>query len=81
MSKWSFQQELKREEKELSKARKENLSKFVYDLAKLVFAGITIGGIIPLYGNPYNILQWKIVLSGVLVTLLLAYLGNEILKK
>ena len=42
MGKWSFQQELKREEKELNIVRKENLCKFVYDLAKLIFAGIVI---------------------------------------
>lgn len=36
MGKWSFQQELKREEKELNIVRKENLCKFVYDLAKLI---------------------------------------------
>lgn len=81
MGKWSLQQEKSREEKELNRTRKENLCKFIYDLAKLVFAGVVLGGFIPLYGNPYDILQWKIVLSGVLVTFLFAYFGNEILKK
>lgn len=80
MGKWSFQQELKREVKELNIVRKENLCKFVYDLAKLIFAGIVIGGVVPLYGNPQNHIQWYIVLGGVFGTIVLALFANKILK-
>lgn len=80
MSKWSFQQELKREEKELSKTRKGNLCKFYYDLAKVIFAGVVIGGIIPLYGNPYDWNLWIMVLSGVFGTYLIANFANNILR-
>lgn len=44
MGKWNIQQEMKLENRERRKVRRENLSKFFYDLAKLVFAGVVIGG-------------------------------------
>lgn len=66
--------------KELNIVRKENLCKFVYDLAKLIFAGIVIGGVVPLYGNPQNHIQWYIVLGGVFGTIVLALFANKILK-
>lgn len=44
MGKWSFQQELKQEKQKLDKSRREHLCKFYYDLAKLVFAGLVVGG-------------------------------------
>lgn len=59
MGNFSAQQELRKETREKDKSRKENLGKFFYDLAKLSFAGLVIGGITPwiskggLDFNPY----------------------------
>lgn len=80
MGKWSLQQELLRERRELNKIRKENLCKFCYDLAKLTFAGVVIGGIIQLYGNLYDWNLWIKVSMGILGTYLIAYFANKILK-
>ena len=80
MEKWSFQQEVKREERALNKTRRENLSKFIYDLAKLVFAGVVIGGIIQLYANPNDLNLWEMVFCGVFGTFLIAFYANRILK-
>ena len=80
MSKWSFQQELKREEKELSKTRKGNLSKFVYDLAKVTFTGVVIGGVIQLYENPHDFGVWVMVGNGLVSTFLIEFYANKILK-
>ena len=52
MGKWNDLQEQVKEGREREKARKENLGKFFYDLAKLTFAGVVICGVIPLYKNP-----------------------------
>lgn len=80
MEKWCIQQEVKREIRERQKTRRENLSKFFYDLAKLVFAGVVIGGIIQLYGNPTDWNLWVMVIMGTMVTYLIAYFANNILK-
>ena len=48
MGKWNDLQEQVKEGREREKARKENLGKFFYDLAKLTFAGVVICGVIPL---------------------------------
>lgn len=60
MGNWSEQQVASKETKEINKSRRENLGKFFYDLAKLTFAGVVVGGIIPLYSDPTNIVHWSI---------------------
>lgn len=80
MGKWSIQQELNREERERAKSRKESLSKFCYDLAKLVFAGMVIVGLLPLYGNPFDVGSWAMVFTGFVTTCILAALADKILK-
>lgn len=80
MGNWSQQQEYKKEVKERDKSRRENLGKFFYDLAKLIFAGVVIGGIIPLYSDPTNIIQWSMVATGFAFTILIATIANRIFK-
>lgn len=80
MGKWSFQQEIRLERKERDRVRKENLSKFFYDLAKLIFAGMVIVGLLPLYGNPFDLGNWAIVFTGLITTSILAVFANNILK-
>ena len=63
--------------------RRENLGKFFYDLAKLVFAGLVVGAVTPLFnegadfGNPR---LWGILAVGVGLTVLLGYVGNKICR-
>ena len=45
MGNWEKQQDEKKESRERDQSRRENLGKFFYDLAKLTFAGLVIGGI------------------------------------
>lgn len=66
MGNFSAQQELRKEAREKDKSRKENLGKFFYDLAKLSFAGLVIGGITPWISkgdelvNPYGLILGSI---------------------
>lgn len=80
MSNWSAQQNIKREINERDKSRRENLGKFFYDLAKVAFAGLVVGGIAPLYANTDNIDNWYIFIEGAVFTIIFAWLGNKILK-
>ena len=44
MGSWSEQQEVKKEVKEKDKVRREKLAGLFFDLAKLSFAGLVVGG-------------------------------------
>lgn len=67
-----------KEEKE--RIRKEKIASFFLDLAKLTFAAAVLGGLTPLLSK--NSLQdWLGVFLGIVVTIVFAKLGNNILKQ
>lgn len=80
MGNFSAQQELRKETREKDKSRKENLGKFFYNLAKLSFAGMVIGGITPwiskaeLDFNPYAFI------IGLITTSIFATIGYRTFK-
>ena len=81
MSNFSEQQKAKTEVKEKNKVRKEKLAGYFFDLSKLTFAGLVIGGISPLFSHDeYKIVAICVAIFGVVTTLLLAKIANEILK-
>lgn len=46
MGSWSKEQEEKKEVKEKDKTRREKLAGYFFDLAKLSFAGLVVGGMV-----------------------------------
>ena len=80
MGKWNDLQEQVKEGREREKARKENLGKFFYDLAKLTFAGVVICGVIPLYKNPNDFSQWVMLITGLGGRGMIAVCANRIFK-
>lgn len=80
MGNWKIQQIKKQENQERDRSRRETLGKFFYDLAKLTFAGLVIGSIAPLYMNIENANYWYTVLTGSILTIIFASIGNRILK-
>ena len=80
MGKWNDLQEQVKEGREWEKARKENLGKFFYDLAKLIFAGVVICGVIPSYKNPNDFSQWVMLITGLGGTGMIAVCANRIFK-
>ena len=80
MSNWEKQQDGKKEVLERDKSRRENLGKFFYDLAKVAFAGLVVGGVAPLYANMDNSDTWYVVFAGTVFTIIFAWIGNKILK-
>ena len=67
-----------KEEKE--RVRKEKVASFFFDLGKLTFAAAVLGGLTPLLSK--NSLQdWFGVFLGIVVTIIFAKLGNNILKQ
>ena len=52
---------------------------YFFDLSKLVFASLAIGGMTPFFlGDGEG--NWVVAMVGVAVTCLLAFVGNRILK-
>ena len=80
MGNWEKQQEAKKTANEKDKTRREKLASYFYDASKVILAGVVIGGITPLYTEPTIDLNLYVVVAGVIVTVLLAWIGNKILK-
>ena len=80
MGNWSVQQEAKKEVKEKERTSRETLGKFFYDLAQLTFAGLVLGGITPIYANVEAGINWYVLTAGSVWTIMLAKVGNTILK-
>lgn len=78
---WSELQKSKAEVKEKKRAGREKLAGFFYDLSKLVFAGLVVGGISPIFTDlaptAANIV---IIVSGMALTIALAYFANRIMN-
>ena len=75
MSNWEKQQEVKKEGRERDRSRRETLGKYFYDLSKLMFAAMLI-----LQKDMSDSISWLMILFGGLLTYLLAWIGNKILK-
>lgn len=80
MGNYSKKQEEKKENKERDKTRRETLGKFFYDLAKLTFAAIVLGGLTPIYTNMDNSTNWSLIIAGTIFTIIFSLIGNKILK-
>ncbi|MDO4181831.1 MAG: hypothetical protein Q4D36_11145 [Bacteroidales bacterium] len=80
MGNFMKQQEVKREAKERNKTRRETLGKFFYDLAKLTFTAIVLGGITPFYTNTSIGTNWGLIVTGSIFTIIFSLIGNRILK-
>lgn len=81
MSNFIKQQEAVKDAKEVEKLSRETLGKFFYDLAKIVFTGIVVGDIITYVSDTSKQFLWVFVAVGLFATIILAYVGYQIIKK
>lgn len=72
--------QLEKEEKEKNKTRKEKLAGFFYNVAQLSFAGLVIGGLVPVFKGEHDNVNWIPVLLGFILTFISAFYANKILK-
>lgn len=80
MSNFSEQREKKNEQKERNKLRREKMASFFYDSAKLVLAGVVIGGLSPVLTSSLEDVNYPVVIAGLIFVILLAWFANRILK-
>lgn len=81
MGSWSEQQEVKKEVKEKDKVRREKLAGLFFDLAKLSFAGLVVGGIVSMKPDVDITLDIYRVIIGGISTIIFIRIGNTILNK
>ena len=80
MGNWEKQQDEKKESRERDQSRRENLGKFFYDLAKLTFAGLVIGGIATFDTElKESIFIYRAIVGGI-ATVIFGWIGNKIFK-
>ena len=69
-----------RDETDKMKSRKEKLADYFYDLSKLTFGAMVIGGMSLVFTEGFKSSYVPMVLVGVATTYITAYLANRILK-
>ena len=69
-----------RDEKDKMKSRKEKLADYFYDLSKLIFAAMVLGGMSSLYTGDFKPFILYIMSVGIALTYATAFLANRILK-
>ena len=80
MSTFDNNRKAKEERIERERMSRENLGKFFYDLAKLAFATLVVGSIASIIIESNNQEAWIIILIGMFVTFIFAYIGYKIIK-
>ena len=80
MGKWVEKQELKKENKEKDKVRKEKMAGYFLNLSQLTFVALVLGGVTPLYADDGAKLDLYIIVTGAILTLMFASVGSRILK-
>ncbi|WP_455629573.1 DUF6722 family protein [Parabacteroides sp.] len=69
------------ESRERAKCQRETLGKYFYDLSKLTFTALVLGGALTFFqGYEFNAMVIGMVFFGSFLSAFLAAVGNEILK-
>ena len=83
MGKYSEQMEIKKEEKEKDKVRKEKLAEYFFSLSNTLFGSLVIGLSLMLLDESSIFNEkaaWVMLLTGLFMLVELAKIGNNILK-
>lgn len=81
MGKFAEQQKTKEEARENDKLTRETLGKYFYDLAKVTFTAMVVGGAVAWISDATKDYHWKLLSIGVITTVLLSYIGYKIIKR
>lgn len=81
MGNWERKKEEKAEQKDRDRVSRETLGKFFYDLAKLVFTAMVLGGIVPLFMDSLKMEYGLLFGCGSFATTMFASIGYNIIKK
>lgn len=83
-SNWSEQQrakaEIRKENRERERVGRDTLGKYYYDLSKLTFTALCLGGGVSLMSDFSNSNYWLLAVFGTFASFIFAYIGYKILK-
>lgn len=63
-----------------NETRRKKLAGYFFDLSKLTFAGLVIGGVTPLFKDETDGIGWVTTLLGIVSTYIFAFFANRIIK-
>lgn len=69
-----------KEQRDIERTRKEKLGGYFYDLSKLIFAGLVLGGLSPIFSGNNIKGNWIFIVLGSFATYLTAFLANRVFK-
>lgn len=81
MGNFSNQQKAKEEAKENEKVSRETLGKYFYDLAKVSFTAMVVGGAVAWISDSNRSDSITLLLLGTITTIALTYTGYKIIKR
>lgn len=81
MGKFAEQQKAKDEARENDKLTRESLGKYFYDLAKVTFTAMVVGGAVTWISDTAKEYSWKLLCVGIATTFILTYIGYKIIKR
>lgn len=80
MGNFAKQQDVKKLAHEREKTRREKLAEYFFDMSKLIFAGLVIGGLTPLFSDNVTEMTWVTIVLGSISTFVFAVFANRMLK-
>ena len=83
VSRFEYNIERKKEQKEKDKVRKEKIASYFFDLSKVTYTVLVVGVLVTIIQNEsYRNISLNVgVLIGCMLAILFARIGNNILKK
>ena len=68
------------EDNNKKKTRRENLAGYFYDISKLTYAALVLGGIVPVLTKTKVEINILAIVFGIFMSFVFAYFANKILK-
>lgn len=81
MGDFSNRQKAKEEAKQSEKLSRETFGKYFYDLAKVTFTAMVVGGAVAWISDSASDSAWLLLLLGIVSTITLTYVGYRIIKQ
>ena len=76
-----FSNRQKEEANQSEKLSRETLGKYFYDLAKVTFTAMVVGGAVAWISDSASDSAWLLLLLGIVSTITLTYVGYRIIKQ
>ena len=80
MSEFDSKRKIVEKAEQRNNVRKEKLAGYLYDISKLIFGGIVLAGLSPIFTDATISMNYPVIISGLFASVILAVISNQILK-